>query len=234
MRMDALMSLQAIANFLPSKSGFQFPNCFPAVPLLTLRVPFCGHIGLGNAAGGLCGGMVYAVCDYYENSVVPDLRADPPLPPHPLYRYLAKRLIQSFGIPWGILKYYLWMVLPDNNYRLLKSIQQRSYENEWPKVRGLIDSGRPATLGLVIPHSWKPASLKLNHQVLAYGYEIPSPKEIVLHIYDPNQPGDDTVRLTIMLRESGSPVITYSHHFRIRAFFCTPYRRNSASLLPFT
>src|SRR6185436_19727755 len=60
------LSLQAqvrVPGFRPSTSGLHFINGFPSVPLLTINV-----LGvpdpIGDAANGLCGGMVFTVMDY--------------------------------------------------------------------------------------------------------------------------------------------------------------------------
>jgi hypothetical protein len=54
-----------VAGFLPSRSGLHFPNEWPSEPDLTLSTPF-GNIGIGDASNGLCGGMVFAVCDLFR------------------------------------------------------------------------------------------------------------------------------------------------------------------------
>lgn len=52
-------------DFLPSRDGLAFTNTWPPEPALSLPSPF-GTIGIGNAANGLCGGMIFAALDYWN------------------------------------------------------------------------------------------------------------------------------------------------------------------------
>src|SRR5262249_21750481 len=69
-------------DFLPSGNGFAFTNAWPSEPAVTLKTPF-GPINIGNAAAGLCGGMVFAALDYWHAGTVPP--AARPGPNDPLY-----------------------------------------------------------------------------------------------------------------------------------------------------
>jgi hypothetical protein len=58
-----------VAGFTPATSGFQFQNTFPHAPLEVVQFEFLGHSwhkDIGDIAGGLCGGMAYAVRDYFS------------------------------------------------------------------------------------------------------------------------------------------------------------------------
>ena len=49
-----------VPGFVPSEDGLHFANCYPHEPQVV--VDFLGHrLEFGDAANGLCGGMVYAV-----------------------------------------------------------------------------------------------------------------------------------------------------------------------------
>src|SRR5689334_2667305 len=102
---DARMS--TLIGFLPSSSGFKFGNSFPPVPLKKIKV-LGQQISIGNASYGLCGGMIYAVMDYFE--------ANMPIPSNPtapssgaLFEYIVNRQIESFDLPFGLMKYMVLM-----------------------------------------------------------------------------------------------------------------------------
>src|SRR4051812_19500572 len=97
--------MPTVLGFLPSRSGLHFPNRFPHVPLRTVTIPLLGaQVRLGDAAYGLCGGMVYTVCDYFAHQQLPPATTTPP-PAGPLYDYLVQRLFESWDIPHGVIRY---------------------------------------------------------------------------------------------------------------------------------
>lgn len=216
--------------FLPSSDGFAFDNTWPAAPGLPIRTPF-GTLGLGNAAAGLCGGMVFAVLDCWRAGRAPP--AGRPTPGTPLYRFIVRRLIDSWHLPAGVARYYLWMNLagPDYSPRVLRQrvtlrgLGWRTVERHWPRVRASIDAGSPAALGVVTMASAWPGVLGHNHQVLAYGYEV-SGSVVTLHVYDPNSgPSDDVwIRFDTATPSSGT---RFEHNIAIRwpvrGFFLTAY-----------
>ena len=51
--------------FLASSDGFVFHNSWPSQPAVVFKTPF-GKVDIGNAKGGLCGGMVFAALDYWH------------------------------------------------------------------------------------------------------------------------------------------------------------------------
>jgi hypothetical protein len=75
---------------------------------------------------------------------------------------------------------------------------------EWPRIRGEIDAGRLAVVGLIRAAGLSPWLLTRNHQVLAYAYEQRA-DGIAIRVYDPNHPGRDDVVLEIRLAPSGIP-----------------------------
>lgn len=99
---------------------------------------------------------------------------------------------------------------------------------EWPKVRDDIDSGHPCPLGLVKVKSMNPLDLKENHQVLAYGYELLG-SSLTLHLYDPNWPGRDDVRLSLGLAAPSRPtaVTMFPPGPTVYAFFRVTYTPGS-------
>jgi hypothetical protein len=217
-------------DFLPSRDGFAFDNAWPPAPGLPVRTPF-GTLGLGNAAAGLCGGMVFAALDYWRAGLPPP--AGRPAPGTPLYRFIVRRLIDSWHLPAGVARYYLWMNLAGPDYRprvlgqraTLRGLSSRTIEQHWPRVRAGIDAGCPAPLGVVTMASAWPGVLGRNHQVLAYGYDV-SGGVVTVRVYDPNSGPSDQVRIRF---DPAAPTreAAFEHNISIRwpvrGFFLTAY-----------
>jgi hypothetical protein len=219
------MARNRIPDFKPSTHGFHFGNAFPRVPVLTLRVPRVGAIGVGNAAGGLCGGMVFTVRDFFEAGQPPPASTAPPEPGTRLFDFLARRLLDSFNLPRGVLKYLEWMSLPDGNKGIVRGLAWRTIHQEWPRLKALIDRGHPCPLGLVTVRSFAPQRLGDNHQVLAYAYDLDEgARQLTLHVYDPNYPDQDDVTLSLSIGQpSRAAPIACSTGMPVRGFFLTPY-----------
>jgi hypothetical protein len=198
-----------VTGFLPSTSGLHFSNSFPRVPLETVEVPGVPvHISLGDASQGLCGGMVYTVRDYFESGQAPPPDTSPP-GDGPLFDYIVKRLIESWDLPGGILRYLYLMSpdLPDHDTianRLGVVPHGRAgvmIDEEWPKIKDDLDYNHLSPLGLIKCKSADPALLGQNHQVLAYGYDL-NGTDLTLHLYDPNVPDRDDVSISLSLARS--------------------------------
>jgi hypothetical protein len=221
------MASARVPKFRPSKCGFPFANDFEAGPVLTLRLPLVGDIPVGNAAGGLCGGMVFTALDLFRRGLPPP-EGPAPKPGAPLFKYFARRLFSSFNGLAGVYKYLKWMRLPDEPrlFGLYRSIQWHTVNREWPAIRADLDGGRPCPLGLIKARSINPLHLGDNHQVLAYGYDLDEGSgQLTVYVYDPNEPGDDNVRLSVNVADPGNPSpVTYSADKAGRGFFRTPYR----------
>ncbi len=212
------MQSARVAGFAPETNGFRFVNSFPSVPAYTIPLPGHGDLAIGNAANGLCGGMVFAARDFFEARRKPPPLDAPPDADKPLFGYLVDRLVDSFDLPTGPLKYYGWMTLPDERVALLT-------RDEWPDIKRDLDAGRPCPLGLVRVRSPDPRDLGKNHQVLAFGYDLEETSgAYTLQIYDPNHPGD-AVTLT------GPPALAYSTGEPLRGFFRTPYKKRDPTYL---
>jgi hypothetical protein len=95
----------SVPDFLPSSSGFRFPNRFPHVPVRRIGVPGVVSIPIGDASDGLCGGMVFAARDYFEAGRPPPEDPSPPAEGTPLFRYVVDRLFDSFDLPAGPARY---------------------------------------------------------------------------------------------------------------------------------
>jgi hypothetical protein len=218
-------------RFLPSRHGFGFANAWPSEPAVVLPTPF-GEINIGNAAGGLCGGMVFAALDYWHAAVAPP--AAQPARREPLYGYIVRRLIESWHLPAGVAQYYQWMNLPDGDTgfdlfgrRVVidRGLAWRTIQVQWPQIRADLDRGAPAALGVVTVASRRPADLTLNHQVLAYGYDQSS-DEVTVRVYYPNHGPRDDIYLRF---DPGTPTkrASFTHNLGIgrtvRGFFRTAY-----------
>src|SRR5215211_255243 len=99
-------------RFLPSRDGFAFVNSWPSQPAVVRPTPL-GTLTLGDAAAGLCGGMVFAALDYWQSGAPPPPRR--PEADHPLYCFIVHRLVDSWRVPVGVAQYYQWMRLPDSD-----------------------------------------------------------------------------------------------------------------------
>jgi hypothetical protein len=218
-----------VKGFLPSRCGFAFTNFFPPGPVVTLRLPGLA-LPVGDASKGLCGGMAFAVRDYFEAGRVPPRDLQPPPGDSRLFRYLVIRLWHSFNLPCGPLKYYIFQTLPDLDSPWRRGIRSRTMYDEWPRIRTDLEHGRLAPLGFNRGYSLNPLRLGDNHQVLAYGYTRETTGRVRLWIYDPNHGGRDD--LTMTFRPDAPPeeaTIEYSTGETVRGFFRTPFHR---SLLP--
>lgn len=221
----------APGGFVPLPDGFAFTNSWPSAPAVTVPTPF-GQVGIGNAANGLCGGMVYAALDYWIAKQVPPHAR--PAPGTPLYKFIVRRLIDSWHVPGGIAEYYQWMNLPDGDLIasllgrhvvIQRGVAWRTIEQQWPLVKASIDAGVPAPLGVVTVKSANVADLGKNHQVGAYAYTV-SGTEVTVAVYDPNSGQNDGV--WIMFDSSAPQQATaFASNINIdlpvRGFFMTAY-----------
>ncbi|MGH3305566.1 MAG: hypothetical protein ACRDOK_28655 [Streptosporangiaceae bacterium] len=201
------------AIFRPSRHGFAFPNSWPPARAIAIRTP-AGRVGIGNAALGLCGGMVFAALDYWRAGREPP--AARPAPGAPLYRFIVRRLLQSWRLP-AVARYYLGMLAADGD------LAGRTISRQWPRIKALLDRGQPATLGVVTVASANPFRLGHNHQVLAYGYQQAN-AAVTLLVYDPNSGPDDGVAVRF---STAAPAGTFAHNIAVswpvRGFFLTRY-----------
>jgi hypothetical protein len=226
------MMSNRVPGFLPSASGFRFPNSFPEVPLRWIGIPGVLRIPIGDASNGLCGGMAFAARDYFEAGQTPPPDTEPPASGL-LFDYLVTRLFESFDLPLGPACYIKLMnpILGDGEtvWSQLGLAPRgrvwRMAREEWPRIRAEIDGGHPCPLGFVRVVSTDPVDLKENHQVLAYGYELDA-ERLTLLLYDPNRPGRDDVSISLDTRaRSPIPITTDPAGTRVYSFFRVSYRR---------
>jgi hypothetical protein len=217
-----------VADFLPSVHGFPFPNSYPTDrPFHLFDTPF-GAVGVADASRGLCGGMIFTAMDLFYHGV----RTVPQVPSEPVFRYFCRRLFTSWGVPFAWMKYWDWQLRPMVSksiagVRVRDGVRRLTVLDEWPKIRSSLDRGELAALGLVKQVGIRPSKLGLNHQVLAYGYELnETTGEVTIRIYDPNYPGDDSATLSFSTTdaEAGQFVNHSCEGAAIRGVFFTEYR----------
>ena len=220
------MAQVRVPGFLPSTSGLHFTNYYPHEPEITINLPLGGMLPIGDAANGLCGGMVFTVRDFFEakQAIPPD--SQPPPSGSPLYRFIVQRLMDSFNLPFGIARYLELMepAFPDVSLGFgLPGRASVMIRDEWPKIQADLDAGHPVPLGLVKVESTAPADLCKNHQVLAYGYDLDG-TSLSICLYDPNYPDNDAVRMALDIASTRVPVqLAYTPSEAVYCFFETPY-----------
>jgi hypothetical protein len=219
-----------VPGFRPSTSGFRFSNSFPNMPYFTINAGAV-NVPIGDASNGMCGGMVYAVRDYFEAGyLAPPPNATPPAS-GPLFDYLSRRLFDSFSLPAGPGKYLHLMnpALPDHETdfsRLGLAPHGRAWVmivEEWPRIKADLDQGRLSPLALIRIKDVNAFNMGKNHQVMAYGYSL-NGNDLVIDVYDPNYPGNDyiTISLNIGDPQHTTPV-SYSTGEEMYCFFRTDY-----------
>jgi hypothetical protein len=219
-------------GFLPSRNGLAFTNDWPSQPAVEVDVPLVGKVPIGNASNGLCGGMVFAALDTFTGGGPPPSE---PRPAHgtPSFKYIVRRLIDSWDIPEGVLKYFHWMSTPDHDVDVWiathHGVAWRTIETEWPAVKNELDNGRPCPLGLVTVRSSNPGDLGKNHQVLAWDYDDDG-NNVAIKVYDPNTERADGDGVHIaMVADDASRSAHITHDINIghpvRGFFHVGYKR---------
>ena len=222
-----------VRNFLPSLRGLHFRNSWdPDLPAMTVGALFNKlldqlpgdvvdalhfvrmddtFLPITQADGGLCGGMVFTVLDYYySDQFPPALTSAPTSSDDPLFRYIRDRLIDSFDIAGGGSRYlaYSSPLYPNGDEGLEQAAgvwlgkSWISYREEWPKIRADIDNNRPSPLALIQTDS---LDIGKNHQVAAYAYKRDG-QRVQLWIYDPNHPNRDDVILSFDITDTAGEV----------------------------
>ena len=133
--------------FVPSRHGFAFTNSWPSEPAVVLKTPF-GNINVGNASAGLCGGMVFAALDYWHKEISPPTAR--PAQGTPLFKYIVRRLVDSWHVPAGVAQYYQWMNLPDadSSFKVMgrrviteRGLAWRTIKAQWSQIKLDLDRG---------------------------------------------------------------------------------------------
>ncbi|PGH96160.1 hypothetical protein [Bacillus thuringiensis] len=205
---------RSVPNFHPNGRGFVFTNNWSRdLPVISIGFLWnrlfeslpgpLGDLGINkvidenwlpitHANTGLCGGMVYAVMDYYYHHLLPPTqRTSPSSPDDILFKYIRERLWDSFDVAGQGHRYlgYSSPHYPNGDEGVIQNIaglaRGRSwitYREEWPRIQADIDTGKLSPMGLIQTDS---LDVGRNHQVLAYAYKK-SGQDVELFIYDPN------------------------------------------------
>jgi hypothetical protein len=213
-----------VAGFLPSTSGFRFPNSFPpGIPIATIPVPPLGAIPIGDASNGVCGGMVYAAMDLFlaHPRLLPPATTALPTGGSALMNYIIARLIDGFAVQAGpasnAIRYVDYMSTQDHDTWVSHGVPWVITYVEWPQIKADIDGGRPSPIGLVGGVWVWPTNIAAKiemlhhcHCVLAYGYDLDDASNLTLLVYDPNDPGADnsTIEMNIGNPAHTSPIST--------------------------
>lgn len=194
------------------------------MPVINVATPF-GNLRMGDAFGGVCGGMVFAVIDYFLAGLnVPQERT-----PEMLH-YFGRRLMESWAFPFGVLKYFDWQRRSNDTTTWLGTtlstgVYDLTIQNEWPKIQATLHSGLPVPLGLVKVKSWRPKDLAKNHQALCFGYEDDEKTSAIhLQCYDPNWP-EKPVVISFFRQQRKNWLIHSEEGDTIRGLFQVNYRR---------
>lgn len=220
-----------VPGFIPSKNGLHFPNSFNHTPDYKISIGL-DTINIGDAANGLCGGMIYAVRDMFEAGITSPIDTTSP-DSGSLFDYITKRLLDSFDLPGGPVTYMQLMnpALPDHETVASKAgLAPRgrawiTVKQEWPKIKADLDSGMLSVMALVEEKSLNPGDMGKNHQVLAYGYNL-NGSDLKIYIYDPNCPDNNNIFLSLNIGnpDNTTTIGSTCSDKTIHCFFRTNYR----------
>ena len=214
------MNERTVPGFLPSVQGFHFANAWPSGP--TVRFAFVDPrwIGIGDAADGLCGGMVYTVGDLFAAGVAMAPDREPPANGSARFKAIVRRQIESLALLTVPVRFWLRSALGGS---LGGDRARATLDREWPKAKALIDAGKVAMIGLIRVASANPGTLTRNHQVMAWGYAEDG-RGVTLRLYDPNWPDRDDVTITIQLDPALRPIgLSQSTGEPLLGWFVLPY-----------
>ncbi|MFT3879444.1 MAG: hypothetical protein QM703_07270 [Gemmatales bacterium] len=215
------------------------------LPVVSITLPKpVGQIDISNTSEGMCGGMTYAVIDYFQaGKKIPQTMSPPATESDPLFKYLKQRLIESWDVTGTGPNYIKFMRhdYPDADEGVVQGLglmKGRSYviaREEWPKVKADIDANRLSPIGLVQIITYDPTKIGKNHQVLVYGYKL-SGNLVTLYYYDPNSPNDNMeLRFTIGDLAKRIDILRFRNNVydakTINTFFRTTYHSPPASLV---
>ncbi|WP_338786163.1 MIR domain-containing protein [Metabacillus sp. FJAT-53654] len=209
-------------GFDPAVHGFLFRNKFVNN---IANIPGYGQV----KTQGRCGGMAFAALDYFLKGIpVPKytgslFNGEVPPDGHWLADYLYSRLMDSFLVPSSI-KYINWTVASDHSTVFGgKGVSRWTKEEEFPKLRSRIDSGKPVVLGMIDATNLGQIGSE-NHQVLAYGYEWHSKANIMkVFVYDNNTVG----REVVLSSEPGNQHFDATNTDPWRGFFVVDYTQKN-------
>lgn len=210
----------AMTGFDVQRHGFRFHNYFELS--LDLELPLIGKVDLEDLVYGLCGGMCYGALDYFYAGLLTPQQRTIPQPDTPLHSYLWKRQLDSLR-PTVLVKIMEWMVRSDTD------VAQLTAGREFLKLRRRLEKGQPVVLLLI--RAGGLANPTLNHQVVARGYELDDlTQQALIHVYDPNYPGE-APHISLSLANSSQGIdIHESTGDPLRGFFVLEYSPRKRAL----
>jgi hypothetical protein len=184
---SALLSTAKKTTFNPTIHGFKFANTFAGVD--------------GSRYGGLCGGMVYAMLDYYYAGVQIPQQTYAPSNRYSLQSYIYKR--QAKSLQESNLDKWLEVGFNPGGARSSEffgwGIEMLRAGDRMNELKSMIDQGKPAPLGLYHSDDAERFGYRNggDHQVLAVGYDFGKYKgdkgqfleDFKIFVVDPNYAG---------------------------------------------
>jgi ricin-type beta-trefoil lectin protein len=171
----------AMTSFNPATQGFRFVN------------DFINDLGSGARSDGLCGGMMYAMLDYYlAGKPIPRIDYRPAIGT-PLQTYLYNRQATLIS---SNLDRFADMIAGAGPLADKKMYFERGLKEETLReLRAQIDNGMPVVLNLQDPNN------VVGHSVLAIGYDMGAYRgdlgehmqDLSIYVYDPNHPKETRV-----------------------------------------
>lgn len=221
------MKEQRVPNFAPSTHGFHFANAWPSGPTVTVGPLDPRSFGVGDAANGLCGGMVYTVADLYAAHVPVPPDREPFANGSPRFKAIVRRQVESLYYLTVPIRFWTRMALGGS---FGGDRARATYEREWPRAREILDRGELVPIGLIRVSAMNPYELTKNHQVIAWGYAEDG-RGVTLRLYDPNWPDRDDVTATLVLDAALRPShLEQSTGEPLLGWFVLPYSRRDPTV----
>jgi hypothetical protein len=211
--------------FSPLIHGFSFQNEFSGIPFLFHRYPksyrWIHRLFFRKSSYGLCGGMCFTALDYFHAKQSLPTLTSPPAVGSLLHSHLFQRQNNTYGFLGRVVaKFGLWSFLSDAQL-------QRKTSKEFSKIQRSLDAQQPVVLGLVYVHISESIAIWMNHQVIAYRYEMNANGGTV-YLYDPNYPGSEDIAIELIKTRHGFQCLQKNLRTRssvpVRGFFEVPYR----------
>src|SRR5262245_18592283 len=94
-------------GFLPTTHGFPFADAWSHGPTVRLGPLDARIVGVGDAADGLCGGMVYTAADLFAAGIAVPADREPFANGSPRFNAIVRRQVQS--LVWMTVPFRYWL-----------------------------------------------------------------------------------------------------------------------------
>jgi hypothetical protein len=212
--MEDLFVSNTVDGFIPIASWFKFPN-----QSFNHSVGYWHNLPIVFPSYGMCGGMVFAVADYFESS---ECLPNEEYPGKILGEDLKLRQADSINLntAWN----YLLLTLEN---------QERDYSytmEAWKMVKEDVDNNHPSPIGVIRIKSINPFKVFNQHQLLAYGYQI-NKELITINVYDQNFPYSDNLKLSFNTSSNNETfkINSSAGLGKVHSFFKAPYEPKQPS-----